>query len=367
MNVLLVGEFSNVHNTLQQGLRELGVTVDTLNSGDGFKNFHSDMKPLVLKNEFAKKYYNYLFGKWLLHKYDVIQFMGESEWRRIDGLNANAGVMLAKNARLSVLLLAGCNWEYARYSKEKLGISPCQECIEYDLKKRNHKGKRSCEHFYNKGSRRNQYAMQKTVDIMVPMAYEYYICSKHGPFAEKVIDPICMPIKVKDCHLTKPERKKKLLIYHPLNREGFKGTAMIRKAFEILQRKYENVAEFLIAGKMPYEEYTKLMDRVDVVVDQKNGMTFGMTSLQAMANRKILITGNYRAGISDPNYQYIKGAPAFELGTTVDEMVNNISAVIDKREDFEDLEWKGVEYVKKHHDHKKVAQEFLNLYERHLR
>lgn len=361
MKVLLVGEFSNVHNTLQQGLRELGVTADTLNSGDGYRKFHSDIHPIKIENRFVRKCYNDIFVNYLSHKYDVIQFMAELEYGRIAGLDAKMAVPLAKNARLSVLLLAGCNWEYKRFGKEKVGISPCEECLKYDLKK-----KYACSHFYNKGNRKIAYAMQKGVDIMVPMSYEYDICNKYGPFANKVADPICMPMKVQDNPVTTSKEQRRLLVYHPLNREGFKGTTMIREAFGILQEQYKDVAEFIIDGKMPFEEYSKLIERVDIVVDQKNAVAFGMGSLQAMAKGKILITGNYRKNISDPKFEYVKNAPAFELGTTVEEIVNNISSVIEKRAEYEDLREKGITYVKTRHDYKKVAQEFVNLYERHL-
>ena len=362
MKVLLVGEFSNVHNTLQQGLQELGVTVDTLNSGDGYRNYHSDIQPLKIKNNFVRKCYNKILVNYLDQKYDVIQFMQELEWGRIEGLDSKAALPLVKNARLSVLLLAGCNWEYARFAKEKVGISPCEECLEYDLKK-----KYACSHLYNKGNRKIEYAMQKNVDIMVPMTYEYDICSKYGPFADKVADPICLPMKVRDNPVPKPKSTERLVVYHPLNREGFKGTTMIRAAFAILQERYKDVAEFIIDGKMPFEEYSKLIERVDIMVDQKDGVTFGMASLQAMANGKILITGNYRNRISDPKYQYVKDAPAFELGTTTAEMVNNISAVIERKFEFDNLKKRGAAYVNTYHDYRKVAQQFIDLYERHLR
>lgn len=363
MKVLLVGEFSNLHNILQQGLRELGVVADTLNCGDGYKKFHSDIKPINIKNGFIRECYNKLFSDYLCRKYDVIQFMHELEWGRIAGLNSRMSVSLAKNARLSVLLLAGCNWEYFRYAKAKTGISPCEECLKYDYKR-----KYGCPHFHVKERRKMQYAMQKNIDIMVPMAYEYYTCSKYGPFADKVVEPICMPIKTDKIDLTVPDAKsKKLVVYHPLNREGFKGTVMIRKAFEVLEEKYADVAEFIIDGKMPYEEYIKLIERVDIIVDQKNALTFGIASLQAMATGKILITGNYRNRISDPKYQYVKDAPAFELGTTVAEMVNNISAVIERKFEFDNMRKRGAAYVNTYHEYRKVAQQFINLYERHLR
>ncbi|MDE6760099.1 MAG: glycosyltransferase [Lachnospiraceae bacterium] len=367
MKVLLVGEFSKLHNNLQYGLKQLGVNVDTINTGDGFKKFNSDIKQLEIsqdkKWDFIRKCYSDLLYTYIHNKYDVIQFIHELELGEKYGLRRELGISLAKNARLSVLLLAGCNWQYFRYAKEKLGISPCEECLKYDVKR-----KYGCPLAHDSRARKTAYAFQKNVDVMVPMLHEYDVCSKYGPFADKVVEPINIPIKFADTYpLSNHKGSEKLLIYHPLNREGFKGTIMIRKAFKILSKRYADVADFIIEGKMPYEEYSKLMEKVDIVVDEKNGTSFGVTGLEAMAKGKILITGNYRENIQFPRYEHLKSAPAFELGTTVDEIVENIANVIDRRNEFEKIAASGREYVKQYHDCKKVAQQFLDLYEQRLK
>lgn len=115
---------------------------------------------------------------------------------------------------------------------------------------------------------------------------------------------------------------------------------------------------------MPYEKYVQLAEKVDILVDQKYAVTFGMASLGAMASGKILITGNYRSEIDDLHYNYIHNAPAFELGTTVEEMVSNIAGVIEKREEFQRLGEEGRKFVKNYHDVHDVAEKFLKLYER---
>ena len=43
MKILLLGEYSNVHNTLAQGLRELGHTVPVVSNGDFWKNYPRDI------------------------------------------------------------------------------------------------------------------------------------------------------------------------------------------------------------------------------------------------------------------------------------------------------------------------------------
>ena len=43
MKILLVGEFSRLHNSLKEGLLALGHEVILVNNGDGFKNFPADI------------------------------------------------------------------------------------------------------------------------------------------------------------------------------------------------------------------------------------------------------------------------------------------------------------------------------------
>ena len=43
MKVLLVGEYSGVHNNLKKGLEKLGVKVILINGGDAWKSFGADI------------------------------------------------------------------------------------------------------------------------------------------------------------------------------------------------------------------------------------------------------------------------------------------------------------------------------------
>ena len=43
MKILLIGEYSNVHNTLARGLRELGHEVCVVSNGDFWKNYPRDI------------------------------------------------------------------------------------------------------------------------------------------------------------------------------------------------------------------------------------------------------------------------------------------------------------------------------------
>ena len=57
MKILLLGEYSRLHNTLKEGLLLLGHEVVLVGDGDGFKNFPVDIsiKPNFTNNNFGKK------------------------------------------------------------------------------------------------------------------------------------------------------------------------------------------------------------------------------------------------------------------------------------------------------------------------
>ena len=43
MKILLIGEYSNVHWSLAEGLRQLGHQVTVVSDGDGWKNYPRDV------------------------------------------------------------------------------------------------------------------------------------------------------------------------------------------------------------------------------------------------------------------------------------------------------------------------------------
>ena len=55
MKILLIGEYSNVHWTLSQGLRALGHEVTVLSDGDSWKNYPRDL-------DLKRVSYNHLDG-----------------------------------------------------------------------------------------------------------------------------------------------------------------------------------------------------------------------------------------------------------------------------------------------------------------
>ena len=74
MKILLVGEFSRLHNSLKEGLLTLGHEVILVNNGDGFKNYPADIS--IRANFFKSKLGNIPRQIWArIFKYDLATLM----------------------------------------------------------------------------------------------------------------------------------------------------------------------------------------------------------------------------------------------------------------------------------------------------
>jgi|SRR5690606_3921232 len=98
MKILLIGEYSRLHNSLKEGLIALNHNVTLLGNGDGFKNYPVDLyiaptffsKPILffitkvidritsinlLELEYAYKFYKVLPS---LKNYDIVHLINEN-------------------------------------------------------------------------------------------------------------------------------------------------------------------------------------------------------------------------------------------------------------------------------------------------
>ena len=127
MKILLIGEYSRLHNSLKEGLQKNGHKVTLLGSGDGFKNYPVDIKidsiffNLKLFKLFAKLidrlfkislnqveiYYkaNKVISD--LKGYDVVQLINENAFRTLPSLEILLIKRLINNNKKLFLLSCG--------------------------------------------------------------------------------------------------------------------------------------------------------------------------------------------------------------------------------------------------------------------
>ena len=139
MRILLIGEYSGLHNSLKEGLEKNGHEVTLVGSGDGFKKYPMDIKiestifefPLLkvlakLIDKIFRISLNeieiWLKTKMILHKlvgYDVVQLVNENAFRTIPSLQISLLKYILNNNKKLFLLSCGTDYKSVKHSIDK--------------------------------------------------------------------------------------------------------------------------------------------------------------------------------------------------------------------------------------------------------
>ncbi len=368
MRILLIGEFSGVHNNLKDGLEQLGHKVLLVSdNGDSFKKFSYDLDiGCNFENNFygkvCKVIKEYTFFH-LIKKYDIIQFIHPGVLRTAgypERYIINILREMKKRGKLLFVLACGCDALYSNFCKYNKKY-PCPDCEKTDSRRH------SCVTKYDKIYKKYDITFMRNIDKIVTCAYDYdLIYRKYKTLFIDKLSSSMIPLPVntdKVSVLSYGYKKEKIVIYHPLNRIGFKGTEKIKQAFLILEKKYGNQAEFIIKGQMPIKEYEEFLNQIDILVEQFNFMSYGMSAIYAMAKGKMVVTGCLNEMKEDKFIGFMKEAPIYDLGYTVNEMVDRISYIIEHKYLIDDYKKKSRQYVEKYHNYIKVAKKYVDIYD----
>jgi hypothetical protein len=149
-----------------------------------------------------------------------------------------------------------------------------------------------------------------------------------------------------------------LVLHAPTNQE-FKGTAFIEKAVEALQK--EIPFRYMRIEKMPHQEASLLYRQADIVIDQILCGSYGLLSVEAMAYGKPVIA-HIRPDLA---YRFGEALPICSANPdTIYEVLGELLRFPQKR-----LERgiAGRQFVERHHDSDKIAQQLLGIYEQAIR
>lgn len=349
MKILLLGEFSSLHKNLQEGLVALGHEVTVASNGDGWKNISADIKLGVEGSGVVSKvlrrvqFLNFLNS---IKGYDVVQIVNAEYFCQDLFPNELMLKRLKKRNGKVFLLGAGDDAFFWKYGKDKLKYGPFNDSLKYDFK--------SSTSMYECASKlaKNR-TLVNLVDGVIPIMYEYQASYSHVSNLRNVI-PI--PINTDEITRNNIGENKRLTIFHGLNREGFKGTHYVKKAFEILKPKYPHI-DFIIEGKMPLKEYLELMSKTDVIIDQVNSHSLGVNGLLAMAMGKVTLGGAEPESLKCFG---IDDSPVINIKPCVNDIVDKLERVIaTSAQDLNDLGLKSREYVCSLHDYKTVAEKYI--------
>lgn len=362
MKILLLGEYSNVHNTLAQGLRSLGHDVVVASNGDFWKNYPRDIdltrkKSIVGGFTFmAKVYYN-------LHRFkgfDIVQIINplffelraERHFRIFDYLKRN-------NKKV---ILCAFGMDYYWVSQGEKGIFRYGDFNIYNQKRNDKQAEEQRRDWLGTAKEElNKYIANKS-DAIVSGLYEYDAI--YRPLFPDKTTFIPYPIQLHAEQELSPVRndgKVRIFVGISKGRSTYKGTDIMLQAAKDIAQKYPDTINLQIAEGVPFDEYCRLMNFSDLILDQLYSYTPAMNALEAMSQGIICVGGG-----EPENYEILgekELRPIINVQPTYESVYEELEKIALHPERVSALKRQSVEYIRRHHDHMKVARQYEQLYQ----
>ena len=366
MKILLIGEYSNVHWTLAEGLRSLGHKVCVLSNGDFWKNYKRDISLTRNTNSKAEGIVYLLKTLTILPKlrnYDIVQFINpmflELKAERI----APIYKYIKKHNKKAFLCAFGMDayWVEActkrprtfKYSDFNIG----DKAIENE-----YTNAQAADWQGTPKAKLNKFMAHDSHGIIAGM-YEYHTAYKQE-FPNK-LSYIPFPIETEEIEanqLYSTDRKLRFFIGIQKQRNVYKGTDIMLRALERIHNDYPNDCEILRAESLPFEEYSKLVNKCDILLDQLYGYSPGMNALLAMSKGKIVVGGAEEECYKILNEDNLR--PMVNVIPDEEDVYNKLKWLIENKEKVASMQQDSIVFVRKHHNPIKVAREYLEFWNR---
>lgn len=363
MKILLIGEYSNVHWGLSEGLRAVGHKVCVISNGDFWKNYKRDIS-LVRKEGKPLAGIRYMLQAISLlprmRGYDIVQLINpmflELKAESIAPFykylrRHNKKIFLGAMGMDALWVKAGTDKKTFRYSDFNIG----DKAVDND-------STRELINDWSRGTAKERlnYTIADDCDGIIAGMYEYHTAYKEK-YGNK-LTYIPMPINLDNCPppATRTEGKVKFFIGIQKSRSQYKGTDIMLRALQRVKEKYPEKCEILKAENVPFDEYSKMIESCDVLLDQLYGYSPGMNALLALTKGKVVVGG------AEEEYYRLLGEehlrPMVNVIPDEEDVYRKLEQLVLSPERIGHMQQDSYTLVKKHHNHRRVAEMYLNFW-----
>ena len=378
MKILLVGEFSRLHNSLKEGLLALGHEVVLVNNGDGFKNFPADISIRaaffkskvgniprqiwfrIFKFDLAILEHGVRFW-WIskkLKNFDVVQLINETPIQTVSKLELFLLKRILKQNKKVFLMCCGIDYmtvSHMLQQKDRYSVmNPYFEGIA--------KAKKQYDYYFDfltKSHQKIHQFLYKNSSVVIASDLDYI-----GPLIgnEKYLGMVANPINIDKIVNSETIISGKISIFLGINSGNSftKGTSFFEKALVIIQEKYPNLIEVKITTDIPYAEYQKHFEKAHIILDQVYGFDQGFNALEAMAKGKVVFTGAETEFLNHYNLQ--EDEVAINALPDVNYLVEKLSFLIENPSEINRIGQNAIHFINKEHHYVTQAQKYLTLW-----
>ena len=380
MKILLIGEYSNLHNSLKQGLQKNGHKVVLLGSGDGFKNFDADIliKSSLFENRFLKiiaKIIDRLFGVSLneveifiksifkirkLKDFDIVQLINERAFNTSPSMEKILLGQIFKNNSKIFLLACGVDTVSIKYAYDKKFRYSILD--PYFEKKNLKKEFKHTLKYLNSNYLELSNYVRSHINGIISSDMDYHI-----PYigSEKYLGMIPNPVNIDKLNFIEINDKNKIYILHAINSKNKikKGNEFFKKSLSIIEKKYRDKIKIIQTIDIPYSKHIKNVMECDILLDQVFAYDQGYNALEAMALGKVVFTGAEKEWVEFYNLEEDK--VAVNALPNVSKIVDKLSWLIENPLKLKEISKNAREFIEYQHNYKNIAKNYLTTWKKH--
>ncbi|MBF8148301.1 glycosyltransferase [Winogradskyella sp. F6397] len=378
MKILLVGEYSRLHNSLKEGLEELNHEVTIVAAKDGFKNYDVDL-PIYKKYDqgFLKKIKNLLYRftkidlesihtikqilnlKPKMSDFDIVQFINEAPFGCSAAIEQDIFDLISDWNNSVFLLSCGTDYISVKYAHDEIPkysiLTPYlngneKSKFSYGLKYLQPDFIKLHHHIY------------KSIVGVIASDLDYHLPLLNHP---KYLGLIPNPINTEQLKFQPLKVEDKIVIFHGINSHNYykKGNDIFEAALEIINRKYADKIKIVTVRSLPYDEYIKTYNQAHIMLDQIYAYDQGFNALEAMAKGKVVFTGAENEWLSYYNLE--EDTVAINALPDAEKIASKLEWLIRNPEKIVEISLNARQFVETHHNYKTCAENYLKTWQKH--
>jgi len=376
MRILLIGEYSRLHNSLKRGLIELGNEVILVGTGDMFKDYPVDIsiKPIIFsykpfplfirkvflrltKKDLAQWEIGYRFKKIVskLKGYDVVQLINSHSIGTFPNTETALLEVLFKQNENVFLMACGDDYPVIKYyldGKQEYHIltpyikNNSLSKAAYSLKYVNSSYKKLFDFVY------------ENVKAVIPSDIDYQLPWNGW---EKITPLIPNPLLIPEDYTPIQIKNRKIILFLGINTLNYekKGYQLFEDALKKISEKYSDKIEIRITKDLPFDEYIKHIESCDILLDTIYAYDQGYNALEAMARGKVVFTGAEKEFIA---YYNLKKSVNINALPNVESIYSELENLILNPEKIIEIGQNARDFIEQEHDYKSIAKKYLTTW-----